>query len=197
MDQRNSSTAPRLRPEQWVDEHGTALFRFALARVGREDVAEDLVQEALLAALERRAAYRGHAAERTWLISILKRKAADHLRKKRREQPLGASDSQDAWVDALFDARDRWRTPPGRWGEQPDAALEQEDFWKTFDRCFRKLPRRLARVFQLRHLEENSIAKVCKEMSVSATNASVMMYRARMRLWRCLDKNWFHGEGRE
>src|SRR4051812_42519141 len=35
----------------WVDEHGDALFRFALARLGSRELAEDLVQETFLAAL--------------------------------------------------------------------------------------------------------------------------------------------------
>ena len=32
-------------PETWVDLHGDFLFRFALARVGNREVAEDLVQQ--------------------------------------------------------------------------------------------------------------------------------------------------------
>ena len=39
-------------PEVWVDLHADALFRFALTRVRRPEVAEDLVQETLLAALK-------------------------------------------------------------------------------------------------------------------------------------------------
>jgi hypothetical protein len=39
-------------PTRWVDDHGDCLYRYALARVGRPEAAEDLVQETLLAALE-------------------------------------------------------------------------------------------------------------------------------------------------
>ena len=32
-------------PERWVEEHGDCLYRYALLRVRRPEVAEDLVQE--------------------------------------------------------------------------------------------------------------------------------------------------------
>ena len=37
--------------ERWVDDHGECLYRFALARVRKPEVAEDLVQETFLAAV--------------------------------------------------------------------------------------------------------------------------------------------------
>ena len=40
-----SEGRPAVDAARWVDEHGDALYRYALGRVGRPDVAEDLVQE--------------------------------------------------------------------------------------------------------------------------------------------------------
>jgi DNA-directed RNA polymerase specialized sigma24 family protein len=36
---------PTLDPRGWVDDHGDALFRYALFRIQDTQVAEDLVQE--------------------------------------------------------------------------------------------------------------------------------------------------------
>jgi DNA-directed RNA polymerase specialized sigma24 family protein len=47
-------------PEHWVDEHGDPLFRYALVRVRRREVAEDLVQETLLSAMRSREKFAGH-----------------------------------------------------------------------------------------------------------------------------------------
>src|SRR5438067_11944463 len=44
-------TGAALDPERWVDEHGDCLYRYALVRVRKPEVAQDLVQETLLAAL--------------------------------------------------------------------------------------------------------------------------------------------------
>jgi DNA-directed RNA polymerase specialized sigma24 family protein len=40
-----------LSPESWVDQYGDMLFQFAYSRVGKADVAEELVQETFLAAI--------------------------------------------------------------------------------------------------------------------------------------------------
>ena len=73
-------------PEQWLDQHGDALYAFALLRVQQPAVAEDLVQDTLLAAFSGRERFGGGAQERTWLIGILKHKIIDHLRKSGREE---------------------------------------------------------------------------------------------------------------
>ncbi|MFH2007728.1 MAG: sigma factor [bacterium] len=56
MARKSDSSAPNekptLSPETWLQDHGDILFRYAVARVRNRDVAEDLVQEALLAALK-------------------------------------------------------------------------------------------------------------------------------------------------
>jgi RNA polymerase sigma-70 factor, ECF subfamily len=40
-----------LNPESWVDQYGDMLFQFAYSRVGKADVAEELVQDTFLAAI--------------------------------------------------------------------------------------------------------------------------------------------------
>ena len=40
-------------PAAWVDEHGDVLYRYALSRVRKPDVAQDLVQETMSELLAR------------------------------------------------------------------------------------------------------------------------------------------------
>src|SRR5260370_16889904 len=75
-------------PERWVDEHGDCLFRYALVRVRRREVAEDLVQDTLLAAIRSREKFAGQSSERSWLTGILKHKISDYLRKLGRKTSL-------------------------------------------------------------------------------------------------------------
>jgi len=181
-------------PERWVDEHGDALYRFALIRVGREEAAEDLVQETFLAALRSRKRYRGQSTERTWLIAILKRKTADWLSRRSQERSRRAAAGEDRWVDCLFDERERWKEPPGTWGDRPETALESAEFWQVFSSCLQKLPLRMGVAFHRREIEERSTRELCQELGVSPTNLWVLLHRARLRLWKCLDRNWFERE---
>ena len=92
-----------LNPENWVDQYGDALYEYALVRVRKPDVAEEMVQETFLAALHARKRFQGRSSEKTWLIGILKHKIIDHFRKASRKQPLIRSDSQDDSMGEIFD----------------------------------------------------------------------------------------------
>src|SRR5437660_9593238 len=72
-------------PERWVDEHGDVLYRYALVRVRKSEIAQDLVQETFFAALRTREKFRGGSSVRTWLCGILKNKVCDYYRKLGRE----------------------------------------------------------------------------------------------------------------
>src|ERR1700677_2957127 len=72
-------------PDAWVDEHGDCLYRYALVRVRTPEVAQDLVQEAFLAALRGWDKFGGRSSERSWLCGILKNKIVDYYRKLGRE----------------------------------------------------------------------------------------------------------------
>ena len=71
----------RPNPLEWLENHGDVLYRMALVRVGKPDLAEDLVQETLLAAWQARDSFAGKSSESTWLVAILKRKIIDHFRR--------------------------------------------------------------------------------------------------------------------
>ena len=70
-----------LHPETWVDQYADYLFNYAVSRVSDAEIAKDLVQDTFIAGLKSAKNFKGDAAERTWLIAILKRKVIDHYRK--------------------------------------------------------------------------------------------------------------------
>jgi RNA polymerase sigma-70 factor (ECF subfamily) len=177
-------------PEDWLTQHGDALYRYAFFRLHDRLLAEDLVQETLLAALKARHGFSGRSSERTWLIGILKNKLVDHLRKNVREQPVADMDESDREVDVLFDAKGNWKTPPSDWGN-PTNALEQKQFWKVFADCFSGLSSRHAQVFALCEFDGLSSAEVCKAIDLTATNTWVILHRARLQLRQCLESRWF------
>ena len=73
----------QLHPNTWVDLYADYLFNYAVTRVNDSEIAKDLVQDTFIAGLKSAKNFKGEAAERTWLIAILKRKVIDHYRKCR------------------------------------------------------------------------------------------------------------------
>ena len=70
---------PRSDPQRWVDAYGDFLYRFALVRVRDRDIAEELVQDTLLASLQAQERFTGQSSERTWMVGILKHKMIDYF----------------------------------------------------------------------------------------------------------------------
>jgi RNA polymerase sigma-70 factor (ECF subfamily) len=181
-----------LNPELWVDQYGDYLYRFALSRVSDPSAAQDLVQETFLGALHARQRFQGRSSVKTWLISILKHKIVDHLRKKSREQPSDNLESFTDSTDNPFDGRGHWKVHPHKWTVNPMKIHEQKEFLGIFYGCLAKLPARLAKAFMLREVDGLSTEEICKDLNISASNTWVMIYRARMRLRRCLETDWLN-----
>jgi RNA polymerase sigma-70 factor (ECF subfamily) len=74
--------------QQLFDEHFSGLYRFAYARTGDPNVAEDIASEVLAAAARGIRRYRFTGAPiSAWLFRIARNETADHLsRQKRRPQ---------------------------------------------------------------------------------------------------------------
>jgi RNA polymerase sigma-70 factor (ECF subfamily) len=168
------------------------LIRFAQLQLRNQTLAEDAVQDALLAVLEKPERFAAQSSFRTYVTGILKFKIIDALRASTRERQIDAGEDQndDDVVDALFAADGHARETPRQWGN-PDSALEQKDFFRILEVCLEKLPAKTARIFMMREWLELETDEICKELAISTSNAWVLLYRARLRLRECLDLNWF------
>jgi RNA polymerase sigma-70 factor (ECF subfamily) len=92
-------------------------------------------------------------------------------------------------MDDFFDKSGHWLDKP-KTLDMPDNSLEQKQFLAVLDECLSKLPQKLKAVFLLRDVHELENENICKELDITATNAWVMLYRARMGLRKCLELNW-------
>lgn len=173
----------------WLNEHGDYLYRFALARLRDPHQAEDVVQETFLAAVKNNS-FAEQSSPRTWLTGILKHKIIDLMRKRNRETPASELMSeQDANMDEFFDAAGHWVDKIEAW-DVPESALEQKQFFSVLESCLTKIPSKLATLFMMRDVHETNNEEICKELNITSTNAWVMLYRARMGMRKCLEINW-------
>lgn len=180
-------------PTNWVDEHGDALFRFAMLRVKDTNVAEDLVQETFLSALKGIERFKGGSSLRTWLVGILKHKIIDHFRKNRSE--MSATDLTALENETPEERLERAQSSgasAGDWIGTPDNLLENKEFWSVFRTCLEGLPETHRRAFALREFDGVKGDEICKILGITSTNLWVILHRARRKLRGCLQANWFN-----
>lgn len=187
--------------ETLLAEHRPLLFRYALLQLRDNELADDAVQETLLAAWQSSANFEGKAGLRTWLIGILKHKISDHWRRNSHEVTTADFDQIDndedgADEDAFFMSNGDWNGDPTTWND-PEAAFAQQKFWVIYAICHSNLPPKMAQVFMLRELVGLETDEVCRETGLSNANYWVTIHRARLRLRECLEIRWFNPSKKE
>jgi len=190
---RASATDPRFAE---IESHRPYLVRYALAQLRDAELAEEAVQEALVAALESIDGFDKRSTLRTWLTSILRFKVIDIQRRLVSERANVAIDDErlvedhEAWLDEMFDETGHWRSPPQAWND-PEAALEQRRFWQAFEMCLAGLPATASRVFFKREVLGEDTPAICRDEGITSSNCWVILHRARIALRMCLERSWF------
>ena len=179
-------------PEQWLNNYGDDLYRYAFSRTSNQQVSEDLVQDTLLAAFESRDRFAYKSSEKTWLTGILKHKILDYFRAHYKKINIEINDSLTNELEQLyFNDKESWQYFPSGWSTQEEY-LSNQDFWKTFNDCLNALPPHMMQLFLLRE-DGVSSKQLCKIFDIKTTNNIwVILSRTRMRLRHCLDSRWFN-----
>ncbi|MBI3288732.1 MAG: sigma-70 family RNA polymerase sigma factor [Elusimicrobia bacterium] len=179
-------------PSTWVDAHGDRLFRYALSRLRDERAAEDLVQEAMLTAFKSRERFKGESSELTWMTGILRYKIFEHLRRQAKEIAVGSFED-DEREDGLFEGGRHWTEAeaPRDWAGEPHEIAEKAEFAAALKRCLDALTPNVARAFVLREMEGFGHHECAEAMGVPPGRLAVLLYRARLRLRRCLERAYF------
>jgi len=176
----------------WLSEHGDYLFRFARRQLHSDELAEDAVQDTLLAALTARERYAGEASPRTWLVGILKHKIVDIIRRRVREVELPTDEEGQEAVDMLFKQDGHWAEPLRAWGN-PQTEAELGQLRRALAECADRLKPVMGQVFSLREAGGMETEEICKELGITPTHCWVLLHRARLFMRQCLEMNGFSG----
>jgi RNA polymerase sigma-70 factor (ECF subfamily) len=185
-------------PSQWLSTYGDILYAYALSRVYRKELAEDLVQETFLSALKSREIFEGRSSEQTWMISILKNKIIDHYRKvgNSREKMILDKNWEISGEESPFQKEGPFKghwikdRAPGSHGNSIEDMIDSREFQKTLELCLSLLPEKWAAAFTLKVMEECESDEVCKDLGLSSSNLWVILHRARLKIRECLEKRW-------
>ncbi|MEX2349915.1 MAG: sigma-70 family RNA polymerase sigma factor [Flavobacteriaceae bacterium] len=175
---------------QWVDRYADYLFNYAITRVNDSYVAEELVQETFVAGLKAMKNFKGEATERTWLISILKRKIIDQYQKANSKKGQAevrmdystSSDREGDWLEEQVEDSTTMNA---------ESRLENKELGLAIEICLEKLPVKQAEIFKQKTILEQETDTICKEHDITASNLWVIIHRARVQLMKCLEDDWF------
>ncbi|PKA83440.1 RNA polymerase sigma-70 factor (ECF subfamily) [Ulvibacter sp. MAR_2010_11] len=178
-----------LHPETWVDRYSDYLYNYTIVRVNDHEVAQDLISETFLAGLKSQKNFKGEASERTWLISILKRKIIDHYRKSNSKKgkaevrmTYNDDDAEGDWLE------ERVSDPFDKTAED---TMVNEELGLAILNCLEGLNEKQAIIFKMKTIEGFDTEAICNEFNITPSNLWVIIHRARKAMAECLEKNWF------
>jgi RNA polymerase sigma-70 factor (ECF subfamily) len=179
----------KLEPDKWVDRYSDYLYNFTISRINDGVLAQDLVSETFLAGLKSAANFQGKSTERTWLISILKRKIIDQYRKANSRK--GKAEVRMSYLNS--DQNGDWLEEQARDLRNPtvEDEIEQTELGNALNACIAKLPERYATIFVQKTIDKLDTEFICKEHDITPSNLWVIIHRARVQLMDCLKTEWF------
>ncbi len=180
---------PEIDPTKWVDKYSDYLFNYTIVRVNNREVANDLISETFLAGLKSMKNFKGEASERTWLISILKRKIIDYYRKINSRK--GQAEVRINYSDESSEADWLEEQVPDAFDKTAEDEMENTELKMAILDCLGQLNDKQAAIFKMKTIDGFDTETICKEFDITPSNLWVIIHRARITLAACLEKNWF------
>jgi RNA polymerase sigma-70 factor (ECF subfamily) len=171
--------ARMLAGEEWAfDEFFEAsfrpLYRFALRRVGGDaNVAEEVAQRTLCAAIDKLASWRGEAQLLTWLCAICRREVANHFR---RERGIGATVEL---IDDLPEVRAALESALAE-AENPEDNTLRQELIALVHVALDHLPSHYAQLLEWKYLEDVSVKEMAGRIGSTPKATESMLTRARL-----------------
>lgn len=150
--------------------------------------ADEVVQEAWFSALKAIARFDKRSSLKTWLLRIVANEGKTRLRREKRMTSLEAMTEADPAMSSRFDNTGHWESGPLQWDvDSPDALLTQEELRQCMDELMGALPELQGATLNLRERQGYSMTEICNILDVSESNVRVLLHRARIRLFRCIE----------
>lgn len=150
-----------------------AVYSLTLRMLGQPEAAEDVTQEAFIAAWRRIDTFRG-GAFRSWLFTIAANRARDELRRGVRRPTTS--------LDAARDDPDRADIDPPDREAGPEGAAEQAELREALEAALRELPADWREVVVLSDIHGMDYAEIAQATGVAVGTVKSRLSRARARL---------------
>ena len=178
-----------------VQRYHTALVRLAATFVRDRALAEEAAQDTWLGVLRGIDRFEGRSSLKTWIFSILIKRAKTQGQRSSRSVPFSALDPFEPGPDEpavdpsrFHPANHRWPghwvSVPLDWGDNPEDVLVSKETGQRVMHTIDMLPAGQRAVITLRDVEGWTSGEVCEVLAISEINQRVLLHRARSRVRR-------------
>jgi RNA polymerase sigma-70 factor (ECF subfamily) len=186
----SNETLEAANPENWVRLYGDYLYRYALSRLRDPSVAEDCVQDTLLAAIQGLDNYDPRREIKFWLRGIMRNKIIDVFRKQKRQSTINLGDDEAILESALYKYSGIAALFPEAWKFDPRTISDHAEFMRVFQSCLDQLKEPMREAFVLKMIEGHDLKEVCKVLEIEPNHLWVLLHRAREQLKKLLEVEW-------
>ena len=158
--------------ERIVDRYTPVLYSLSLRYLGRDEDAEDAVQEIFLRAYDALDRFRMGRRFYSWLYTI----AVNHLKNARAKRHRRGTDANLPYEDRV--PTEAARSPLA----DPEHELDQNEGEAMVRRAIDRLPRRYRDVLILRQIQELTVAEVAQILQLPEGTVKTHLHRARQAL---------------
>jgi RNA polymerase sigma-70 factor (ECF subfamily) len=179
-----------------VGRYQAGLLRLAQSWTHDPWLAEQVVQDTWVVALDRLREFEGRSTIKTWLCHILVNVADNRRRKEGRALPDWSLDDDHAPAvpaDRFSPAGHRWdghwQSPPTAWPETPPESVLSTEMRTLLEQSIDRLPEAQRAVLVLRDIEGLTDEEVCQGLGLTDTHQRVLLHRARSHLRALLERH--------
>ncbi|WLD93641.1 RNA polymerase sigma factor SigX [Alkalihalobacillus sp. AL-G] len=150
----------------YVDYH-QSLFQFLIYLVRDRNTAEDLVQDVYIKVLNSYQSFKGDSSEKTWLFSIARNVAIDHIRKQKRRKKT---------ISGIFDIKEKENqlVHPDK---MPDEIIDESESVKQLYEALSKCKEEHHQVILLRYIHSFSIKETAAIMGWTEGKVKTVQHR--------------------
>ena len=141
---------------EWVNRYTDDMYRYAFSQVSNQEMAEDIVQNVFVAAIESLDKLGNVDNPKSWLFSVLRNKISDHHRLSYRNQVDTKSNHFNGTEDNHFDKLGDWFADSTieAWDFDEHSLLDNNEFNSILDSCLEALPPNWNNAIKLKFLEQ-------------------------------------------
>jgi RNA polymerase sigma-70 factor (ECF subfamily) len=158
--------------------YGPRLLGYATRMLGDRSVAEEVVQDSLVAAYKAIGSFEGRAGLKTWLFRVVHNRSIDELRRRKRFVDVPDEEPEPAY----FNARGHWAESCPQWADRAEEQLDASRKLVVVRREIDRLPHSYREVLLMKEIHGLETSEICEALEISPGNLRIRLHRARKAL---------------